>query len=196
MPTNISQVQVSNRYLDMSEAYSDRIEDRRNEFVSIASIIEEDLNGKGKVICSLERLDTAVVSYFYDVLRYKDFHDIPFDGKINFPKVFSFSAKWLLKEKPFYIQYSDEVNTGNYGINKISLLLKLANEINEIILIQWMLESHNYHSNKANKRKDDLVFSESEMNGLIYNFKFRDFDTGLFELFLEGKCSKKLINGF
>jgi hypothetical protein len=59
---------------------------------------------------SLERMDSLVTSYFYDIIRYKSFHgmlDAEKESRINLQKIYSFTTKWIIREKPLYMQCDD-----------------------------------------------------------------------------------------
>lgn len=177
---------VSQKYLEKLDALSEKRYDRIVELLETAKLFEENFKSYGRIVCAVERLDTAIASYFYDILRYKDFHNIPDYGKVNFPKVYAFTTKWILKEKPFYIEYADDLYP-RVDEHTLEGLMKLGNEVNEHILISWIMNSHFRQSG------EEIEFGEAETEGLIYNLKFRNVDTGLLELLFDGKCSKKLI---
>ncbi len=54
---------------------------------------------------SVSLLNQAVIDYFADIDRLKNFHKI---DKINYLKVHAYSAYWLLRRKPIQIIQEDE----------------------------------------------------------------------------------------
>lgn len=180
---------ISNSYMTKLKTLSNNRKDRIKQFITTAEIWEAGLmkagHGSVKLVCSSERLESAISSYFYDIIRYKEFHGmIENDGKINFPKIYAFTSKWIVKEKPFYIEYHD---LNNCNEKYKSVFLDISNKVNEIILLEWIVKNHKYHSGS------DMILSYEESKSLIYNFKFRDIDTGILELFFESRCSKNLV---
>ena len=125
--------------------------------------------------CSMERLDTAITSYFYDIHRYKHFHgmlDIGKESKINFAKIYAFTAKWLLKERPFYLRLDKSCK------ELPAPYLKYANYINELIFLYWLKASFKKLFNK------DIVLSKKEEQKMRYSLKYREVSTSFLELFL------------
>lgn len=102
------------------------------------------------------------------------------ETKLNFQKIYSFVAKWIIREKPFYLEIkSDELVRKNK--KAYTEILYIANVINEKLIIDWIVVSYKSHFNK------DLKFSAKERKDLYYSMKYRDFSTGIFELLLNEK---------
>lgn len=175
-----------------------RFKKRRKEMISIAGQTEICLQNLLKekfsefrdktygidIIISIERLDLALSSYVYDVLKYKSFHGMLDDKKlarINFQKIYSFTIKWLIKEKPFYIEISGNI-TESKNKQMLAKVIELSNNINEIIVLNWIKLSLS-----STGRKVD--FDRNEVDSIVYNLKYRDFSTGMFELFLDKKLN-------
>jgi hypothetical protein len=87
----------------------DKLGQRRLELIKASERLESwlktKIDSKIDLLMSLERLDSLVNSYFYDIIRYKSFHgmlDPDKEAKVNFQKIFAYATKWILKEKPLY----------------------------------------------------------------------------------------------
>ena len=59
------------------------------------------------VLISTDVLNQAVVDYFADILRLKQFHGIE---RINFLKIHAYSAYWILRRKPLQIIKDNATN--------------------------------------------------------------------------------------
>lgn len=158
------------------------LKSRDTEFRSAALSVENFLISKFpdlkfQLVCSVERLNTAVVSYFYDIHRYKHFHGMLDDEKnarINFPKIYAFTAKWLMKERPFYLRNES-------GAMPTEDFMTFANYINEYIFIAWMKASF------KSQIGVDINIPAKEAIKICYSLKFRDVSTTFFELYLSTK---------
>jgi hypothetical protein len=170
---------ISQRYQD---AYNQNIllcSKRHDELITVAEVVEDliklEFPDSGvDVACSTERLQDAVASYFYDIHRYKDFHgmlDATLESRINFQKIYAFTIKWLLKEKPFYLVLPDN----SEGVTD-ELYLEFASTINENIALTWVKLSYHFQTGES------IEFSDEEWDKIIYTLKFRDMQTSLLEL--------------
>lgn len=181
---------VSSFYLNSLAERRDDLVSRAKELMAYAEFVEKRLNARHPelsptVFCSMERLDTALASYFYDIHRYKHFHDMlggeagdPI-SRVNYAKVYAFTAKWFLKEKPFYVAISKEL------VGRVPLpenYIKHANFLNETVFLLWMKASFRALMNK------ELTLNEKEHYKLLYTLKYREISTAIFELFLLGKA--------
>ena len=98
-------------YLDACEAHEEQLAERFSELfescVTFEKICQKQF-GKQYVslFCSVERLDSAVKSYFFDIYRYKHFHGMLDKNKetnINFPKIFAFTNQVVFeRETPLF----------------------------------------------------------------------------------------------
>ncbi len=137
------------------------------------------------VLC-LERLDTLVTSYFYDITRYKHFHGMLDDGSeanVNFQKVYSYTAKWIIREKPIYVLIDDLRALQEHSPEKAQQYIEFATTVNEAWLIAWIESSYFCQSGK------DLCLAENnnDRDGLLYSLKYRDFSVAWFEEWLNEK---------
>jgi hypothetical protein len=69
----------------------------------------------------MDLLKKAVIDYFIDTVRIKEFHNIP---KTRTEKIYGYTAYWLLKRKP--IQVTNEF-TGSFFINESFVSAYLIN---------------------------------------------------------------------
>lgn len=173
----MSQVGVFYR-MALEESQPKRME-RINEIKSAAKRVEQyainKMPGRGIVVaCAVERLDTAITSYFFDVHRYKHFHGMLDNEKslVNFAKVYAFTSKWLAKERPFYLK-TDPVDA-----NVDDWYMRFANYINEIVILLWIQSSFKNHVGEK------LKISPEEETKLLYSLKYREVSTSFFELYL------------
>lgn len=138
----------------MSHEISDQITD--DKIIRKMGVISDTFNdlksslriGNGLQLCDSTLL-LAVRSYFYDVLRYKYFHNTPLiDGN----KQAAFLVKWILKMRPVHIGKGHKPTTLIEHFGNEVLALKLA-----LMLIRV-----------SEKQICDDLFSL-----IIYTFKFR-----------------------
>ena len=143
------------------------------------------------LVLSAERLQCAITSYFYDVLRYKQFHGMLDKDKVslvNFPKVYSYLSKWIIKEKPFYLDTSGfDFKSNELTDSEKKRLNRMSNYINELILVSWYQESYEAHF------KEPLIISSEEGKSFLYNFKYRPFSENILEMFFKQKIDNKDI---
>lgn len=174
---------ISIFYTNALNDFADKRKSRKNELCAIAEVIEKQIKTKHPsaeccILCDKRSLDDAIVSYFYEIHRFKHFHgmlDNNKNGKVNYHKVFSFTAKWILRERPFTLRMKENPSVTS------TELLKDAALINEHILINWMRFVSSF------SLKADLSISTEETEKILYSMKYRDFSTGFFELFLMSK---------
>lgn len=138
-------------------------------------------------------------SYFIDVIRYKEYHfsaddkTDPVTGKaiqidpfserwidevheklINESKVAAYTAKWILAYKPLTI-ISDASLDLNGAENPQHIQTKLYANINEVYALNCALSV-------LKVDYDDVP--ENRIDELIYNFRFRKFEEGLYFMIL------------
>ena len=83
---NIDYKRIAHRYIIILE--------------KIQKFIKKD-NIENNVDYSFRLLKAAIVDYFVDIARVKQFHDIEI---INSEKIYAYTAYWLLKRKPLQIK--------------------------------------------------------------------------------------------
>jgi len=139
---------------------------------------------------SLERMDSLVTSYFYDIIRYKSFHgmlDEEKESRINLQKIYSFTTKWIIREKPLYMQCGDIDVFTEEEKNKY---IYICNIINELWAVQWIESSYQMHTDT----KLGLTVKESKNNyDFFYLMKYRDFSSAMFEELLDTKVNHEIL---
>lgn len=118
---------------------------------------------EGKVFVNDSVLCYALVDYFEDIRRLKDFHHIP---HINSIKLVAYMAYWLLHRKPLQI----------VGNEKEFLY------VNERFVLAYVLEFLNDGQTHILERENNglKAFTES----LFYYFKYRQFNAQAIEMII------------
>ena len=83
----------------------EKIMQRYNALEEYLKIFIERSKFKNNVLVSNSLLNQAVIDYFADIDRLKEFHNIE---KVNYVKVHAYSAYWLLRRKPIQIIKDDD----------------------------------------------------------------------------------------
>ena len=181
-------------YEEQIRLSKDKIIARQKELIACAKCLEkwaqkEYRDDSIELTLSLERLDLLVHSYFYDIIRYRSFHgmlDHDKESNVNLQKVYAFTAKWVLKEKPLiccrddlrYAMKEDDADAERY--------IKFAGNINEIWLLAWIESSYVKHHAKHQRAHLQLTDGLQKDN-LIYKLKYREFSVSIFEELLNAK---------
>lgn len=123
-------------------------------------------------------LEEAVLNYYVDTKRLKDFHKI---YKTNISKVYGYMSYWILKCKPLQINVADD----NY--DSIHDLRDKLNYLNEKFvagyIINGILAELDVNIDDAEKLKSFATFE----NLLLYTLKYRD---------VTAKCLELMISSF
>jgi len=187
------ETQISHKYLEAHANNYKKIASRMEEIKKTGEWFEQVVKEsfpECELVYSPNRLESSISSYFYDIFRYKEFHGMLDEGnisKINYPKIFSFTIKWIVRDKPFYID-TDGTNIENiYSSEQAKKFFKISNSINELILLFWINDTHKHHSGST-------LLDSNDFTSLIYNFRYREINTGILELFFEKICDPKLIS--
>lgn len=83
----------------------DVVKERFEELLALYQHFIDSQNLKGKVVIDGMALGNAVMDYFSDISRIKDFHPIE---KVNTTKICAYECSWLLRRKPLQILQPDE----------------------------------------------------------------------------------------
>lgn len=121
--------------------------------------MQDILEGLGildKVEINTDLLGQAVLNYFEDVDRLKEFEDIK---RTNEDKIYGYETFWLLRDKP--IQITDNNMSYEY--------LYVNEKVFTWMLISKMLKEANIDPDSSNPRLMPFL------KLLYYNFKFRNF---------------------
>jgi hypothetical protein len=148
-----------------------RIEDRYYCLLVSAQEFIREMGYSNHVVCNETMLMFAVLGYYSDILRLKDFHEI---GRVNDIKILAYEISWLLKRKPLQIkdlQIKDS-NDQKYAF---------CNEqfaFSQITL--WFKKDDGEKGIGALAHEDLKFFSDT----LFYHLKYRDYDPQALELML------------
>ena len=137
-------------------------------FTSILNIykkfaIQADFVDGEDIILNERVLMHAILDYFTDITRLKNFHDIE---QINQDKIIAYEVSWFLKRKPIQV-------------------LKYSNEaliyVNEKFLL-GILANHLLMDKKDEISKNKIINSYCDM--LFYYLKFRNCDAKVLEIII------------
>ena len=111
-------------------------------------------------------LKTAITAYYDDIIRIKNYHNIE---RVNFAKIYGYSAYWLLKRKPLHI-------TTPYAGSEF---------INEQFITSFLIS--NMLSEKGIKEIKNASLPKflEFQNLLFYNIKYRPVSQQSLELMVE-----------
>lgn len=154
----------------------EKIMSRFNTLEEYLNIFIERSGFKNNVMISYSLLNQAVIDYFADVDRLKNFHNIE---KINFIKVHAYSAYWLLRRKPIQI-ISENEDTELAFINEnfvASYLLQFLRGDNRGVVI---------------KKNDRLEYDEFVEN-LKYVLRYRMVTSQMLETVLESYIAGRIF---
>lgn len=125
-------------YSDIIAAFGkDKIENRYETLYEYLSAFIKRHKYVGKVNIAESVLNQAVVDYFADIHRLKNFHNIE---AINYLKIHAYTAYWILRRKPLQIIEDDPKDVERAFVNEkfvASYLLQyLRGEHTEVIIIE------------------------------------------------------------
>lgn len=146
----------------------EKIMDRYNAFEEYLNIFIERSKFKDNVTISYGLLNQAVIDYFADIDRLKNFHHIE---KINFIKIHAYSAYWLLRRKPIQI-IKDNDDT------------ELA-FINENFVASYLLQFLRGENRGVVIKKDDRYEYNEFVENLKYVLRYRTITPQMLETILE-----------
>lgn len=141
----------------VSLVHDDRVRDRVECMGKVADELVTaitDLPDTNCIFLNVALLTSAVRSYFIDVERYKNFHDI---SLVDRSKVSSYSVKWILKYKP--IQF--KIDNPDEFYNPALLAL------NEHFALKWGL---------ATSKIDAKNLKPEILDEILYTFQYRNVD--------------------
>ena len=154
-------------YTDVIKHFTEkRIEDR---FYRLLVSAQEFIQGMGfndHVVCNETLLMLAVLNYFTDIMRLKEFHKI---AHTNETKILAYETSWLIRRKPLQV------------IDSNDLKYAFCNE--QFVFSQimfWLRKGETEKGIEALAHKDLKSFS----NTLFYHLKYRSYDPQTLELML------------
>jgi len=142
---------IANRYVQILKML--------HEFIRVYTL-GNDVKINGRM------LKKAVVDYFCDIVRIKEFHNI---SNINKEKIYGYMAYWLLRRKP--IQIISNFNGCEY-INELFITFYLTS----LITRARRIDNH--------KKNNHSTFGEFQAL-LNYNLKYRPISQQSLELMIE-----------
>jgi len=168
--SDISCVDIKTKYVEYTEIIEkfteDKIQERYLRLLESAQTFIQEMGYQNHVICNETILMYAVLGYFSDVNRLKDFHNII---HINESKILAYETTWLLKRKPLQIKDSNDPKYAfcneQFALSQIEL---------------WLKKDISDDSTEAVVNKDLRFFSDT----LFYHLKYRNYDPQTLELML------------
>lgn len=142
------------------------IEKRFNNLLEQMQAVLERMGIIDQVLINTDLLGKAVVDYFEDIDRLKDFEGIV---RVNVDKIYSYGTYWILRRQPIQIIEKDLEEKFWYINEKVCIA----------IMIPKMLEEMGISLTEKNPRFEqflDLVY---------YNFKYRLYTQQTLELMVE-----------
>lgn len=138
----------------------------RERYENVLTQIQDVLEALGimdKVVIDLNLLGFAILNYFEDIDRLKEFQQIE---RSNVDKIYSYGTFWLLREKPIQIMDKD--------ID--SKFLHINEKVFTMVMVSKMLAEAGIGDHMENPKL--LSFMEL----IYYNFKYRTFTQRSLEL--------------
>lgn len=168
-------------YEELIEHFGEeKIKSRYTTLEGYLKIFIERSQFKDKVRISYGMLNQAVVDYFSDIDRLKNFHHIE---RINFIKIHAYSAYWLLRRKPIQIIEEDEDSEMAF--------------INENFVASYLLQFLRGEDYGVVIKMDDRVDYDEFVENLKYVLRYRMVTAQMLETFLEsykaGRCFERAI---
>lgn len=155
----------------------EKIMDRYNTLENYINIFIERKNYQDKVKISYGLLNQAIIDYFADIDRLKNFHRI---DKINYVKIHAYSAYWLLRRKPIQIICDDDEDMELPFVNEnfvASYLLQFLRGDNKGVVI----------------KKADRLYYEEFVENLKYVLRYRMVTAQTLETILESYSAGRIF---
>ena len=140
-----------------------------NRYENLLIQVQEILDGLGiidKVCINTDLLELAVIDYFEDIARLKDFQGI---DRANVDKIYSYGAFWFLRRKPIQI-IAPSFPLAHLHINE---------KVCVAITVPKMLAEMGISAKGEQRRIEDFL------DLLHYNFKYRTYTQQSLELMME-----------
>lgn len=148
----------------------DKIMKRYNALEEYMNIFIQRSEYKESVFVSYSLLNQAIIDYFADIDRLKNFHKIE---RVNFIKVHAYSAYWLLRRKPIQIRVDDNEDT------------ELA-FINENFVASYLMQFLRGEQKGVVIKKEDRLEYDEFVSNLKYVLRYRMVTPQSIETILEG----------
>jgi len=138
-------------------------------FRDLLRYLQKFLNAKGiaqSVKIDMNSLKKAVIDYFVDTVRIKEFHNIT---NTKTEKIYSYTAYWLLRRKP--IQVVDKFLESPF--------------INESFVASYLLNGMFTEKNLAYEKSANMASLDEFLVLLIYYLKYRQVSQQSLELMIK-----------
>ena len=132
---------------------------------------------KDKVVIASSVLNQALIDYFADIDRLKNFHHI---DRVNFIKIHAYSAYWILRRKPMQIIRDDDEDIELAFVNEnfvASYLMRFLREDNHGVVI----------------KKDDRMDYNEFVNNLKYVLRYRVVTAQMIETMIESYIAGRIF---
>ena len=147
-------------------------EDKVNDFMSFLQTqceqFLQEASYKDSVVCNDRILFHALLDYYSDIERLKQFHHIK---NIRTNKVFAYIAYWILRRKPLQFVSEDITETDIFVNERFAMFL---------VINECLLEGVNYALSADGQKKFDEY-----VDFLFYYFKYRECSPQALELLIE-----------
>ena len=154
-------------YAEVIEKFtSKRIEARYHRLLVAAQEFIQGMGFNDHVVCNETSLMLAVLNYYTDIMRLKDFHKIDHTNDL---KIVAYETSWLLRRKPLQIKDS------------IDQKYAFCNEQFAFSQIMYQLNKNEAEKGIEALGHEDLKFFS---NMLFYHLKYRSYDPQTLELML------------
>lgn len=143
-----------------------------NEFMSFLQEQSEQFiqkaSYKDSVVCNDRILFHALLDYYSDIERLKQFHHIE---NVRTNKVFAYVAYWIMRRKPLQFVGKDITETDIFVNERFAMFL---------VINECLLEGVNYALGADGQKKFDEY-----LDFLLYYFKYRECSPQALELLVE-----------
>lgn len=118
-------------------------------------------------------LTHAILDYFSDIRRLKEFHNIK---NVNPIKIISYESYWLLRRKPIQIYNKDNVDDDKLAfINEKFVFTRIA---------QYLINNNGRDIDLVNSEKSKVFFNY--LDSFYYFLKYRNYDAQMLEIMIMG----------
>lgn len=179
-PANYNIEAMYVEFADEIEKFTEKkIQERFQRLLESAHSFIQGMGYNDHVVCNETLLMYAVLGYFSDINRLKEFHKI---NRVNAIKKLAYETVWLLKRKPLQVK---DTNDQKYAF---------CNEQFAFSQITfWLSQNDEENSTEILAFKDLKFFSDS----LFYHLKYRNYDPQVLELafvsFMAGRKYQELL---
>jgi len=166
-PARIPIEEKYEEYTEVIKKFSkEKIESRYDRLLKSAQEFIQGMGYEGKVVCNETMLMFAVLGYYSDIMRMKDFHGIE---RAHDVKILAYETSWLLKRRPLQLKDCTDQKYAfcneQFAFSQVTL---------------WFKKDDGEDGTKVLAHPDFRFFS----NTLFYHLKYRDYDPKTLELML------------